>query len=272
MSAETQPPLAADRVRAQVPGLRVRSVTALWRRHVTALARVWHVALTWFVVEPAVVLIAVALGIGRLIGNVEGEVSYAAFVTPGIIVGTAMFHAIFESSWSAFERIQQSVYETVLIAPVTVAEIALAELAFATTRALLSTLAVGAFGVAFGWLPLAAWPALMLVSIGVGLVFGGIGLLFAALSPTIHTLSLVFTLVATPLFFFSGAFFPISVLPDWLEPVAWAAPLTPLVQIGRGFATGTLGASHAWATLYVGVLIVALYPLAVTLLRRRLLR
>lgn len=254
------------------PVLRWRSVAAVWWRHTLALARVWRVAFTWFVVEPAFVLLAVALGIGRLVGEVEAHGSYAVFVTPGIVVGTAMFHALFECSWSAFQRVQQDVYETMLTAPVTIAEIVLAELLFATTRALLSTLAVGSFAAAFGWLAPGAWPGLLLVSVVVGLVFGGIGLLFAALAPTIHALSLVFTLVATPLYFFSGAFFPISVLPDWVEPVAWAAPLTPLVQLARGFVEGDLGRVHALCAAYALTLVAVLYPLCVTLLRRRLLK
>lgn len=265
----------ADAVAAPAPApqlLRLRSVIAIWWRHVLALARVWRVAVTWFAVEPAIVLLAAALGIGRLVGDVASYGSYSRFVAPGIIVGTAMFHAIFESSWSVFQRIRQSVYETILTAPVTVAEIVLAELAFAITRSMISTLAVASFAAAFGWVPWTTLPALLLVSVGVGAVFGGIGLLFAALSPTVHALSLVFTLVATPLFFFSGAFFPVSVLPHWLQPVAWAAPLTPLVHLGRGFATGTLDASHAWAACYVVILAAALFPLDVVLLRRRLLR
>jgi lipooligosaccharide transport system permease protein len=267
------PPAAvAHHAAATGPTLRWRSVSAVWWRHVLALARVWRVAITWFVVEPVVVLLAVALGIGRLVGDVGAYGSYAVFVAPGIVVGTAMFHAIFECSWSAFQRIQQSVYDTILTAPVTVTEVVLAELGFAITRALISTLAVAGFAALFGWIPWLSLPALLAVAVGVGLVFGGIGLLFAALSPTVHALSLVFTLVATPLFFFSGAFFPIDVLPDWLQPVAWAAPLTPLVHLGRGFVLGALDASHALAAAYAAALAVALFPLAVVLLRRRLLK
>lgn len=271
--ASERPQLAPARAAAAAAGvLRWRSVSAIWWRHVLALARVWKVAITWFAVEPVIVLMAVALGIGQLVGEVEGHGSYAVFVAPGIVVGTAMFHALFECSWSAFQRIQQSIYETILTAPVTVAEIVLAELAFAITRALISTLAVGGFAAMFGWIPWLALPALLLVAVGVGLVFGGIGLLFAALSPTVHALSLVFTLVATPLFFFSGAFFPIDVLPDWIEPVAWVAPLTPLVHLGRGFVVGVFDTSHALSAAYVVVLAGVLFPLAVTLLRRRLLK
>lgn len=252
--------------------VRGRSVVAVWWRHVLALARVWPVAVTWFAVEPLFVLLAVALGIGRLVGDMGDHGSYAVFVAPGIVIGTAMFHAIFECSWSVFQRIQQDVYETFLTAPVTVGEIVLAELAFAVTRTLLSTVAVAGFAIAFGWIPVAAFPALLVVSVGVGLVFGGIGLLFAALSPTVHALSLVFTLVATPLYFFSGAFFPIAVLPDWLEPVAWAAPLTPLVHLARGFSGGALDGGHLLCGVYVVALTLVLVPLAERLLRRRLLK
>ncbi|MCC5873012.1 MAG: ABC transporter permease [Gammaproteobacteria bacterium] len=252
--------------------IRWRSVHAIWWRHLLALSRVWQVALTWFVIEPAVVLLAVALGIGQLVGEMEGFGTYAMFVAPGIVIGTAMFHAIFECSWSTFERIGQSYYETALTAPVTIPEIVLAELLFAVTRALISTVAVAGFAIAFGWIPLAALPGLMLVSVGVGTVFGGIGLLFAALSPSMHALSLVFTLVATPLYFFSGTFFPIAVLPEWLQPVAWAAPLTPLVELARGMALGELGRVHIYCALYVLALTALLYPLAVHLMRRRLMK
>jgi lipooligosaccharide transport system permease protein len=256
---------------AAAPRLRRRSVAAIWYRHVLALTRVWGVAVTWFVVEPVVTLLAVAVGIGRLVGDVEGYGSYAEFVAPGLIVGTAMFHAIFECSWSVFTRMQENVYETLLTAPVTVSEVTLAELAFAVTRALISTVAVGGFAVALGWLSPAAWLGLMLVSIGVGVVFGEIGLTFAALSPTVHALSLVFTLVATPLFFFSGAFFPLDVLPGWLQPIAWAAPLAPFVEIAHGFATGALGPVDGLCGAYSAALGAGLFPLVVALLRRRLL-
>ncbi len=252
--------------------IRWRSVVGVWRRHILALLRVWKVAFTWFVVEPVVVLAAAAIGIGRLVGDVEGHGAYAAFVTPGILVGNAMFHAIFEASWSAFERINQSVYDTILTAPVTVAEIVLAELAFAVTRALISVSALGVFALAFGWIPLAATPGLLAVGVGTGLVFGGIGLLFAALSKSLHVLSLVFTLVASPLFFFSGSFFPISVLPDWIEPIARVAPLTPLVQMARACTEGTWAGEHTLWALYSAAIVVVFTPLAVLALKRRLLK
>jgi lipooligosaccharide transport system permease protein len=249
---------------------RWRSVTGVWRRHALALLRIWRTAVTWFLIEPAVVLLAMGMGVGRLVGTIPGHGSYAAFVTPGLVIGMGMFHALFECGWGCFHRIREGVLETMQTTPSTIAELAAGEVVWGGTRAAISTLAVGGFAVALGWLPLAALPGLLLVSVLVGLEFGAIGLCFAAASPTISTLTLVFTLVATPLFFFSGSFFPIEVLPAPLRPLAWAAPLTPGVHLARGIAQSGFDAAHLASAAYLLVLAGAFFPLSVALLRRRL--
>lgn len=264
-------PAPSDRVPRTGP-VHVRPVLALVRRHLAALRRTWKVAITWFVVEPWIALMAVALGIGRLVGTVEGDVRYAEFVAPGIVMGTAMFHALGDAAWAAFDRVNKNVYETQLTAPVTVHELVAAEFGFAMIKATLSTLSVGGLAIALGWIPLTALPGLLVVSAGVGAVFAGIGQLFAATAPTFSALTLVFSMLATPLFFFSGTFFPISVMPNWLEPVAWAAPLTPLVQMGRAVATGVWGWVHWACAAYVVALAAAFYGIAVAAMGRRLLK
>jgi lipooligosaccharide transport system permease protein len=55
------------------------------------------------------------------------------------------------------------------------------------------------------------------------------------------------------MFLFSGVFFPLSRLPDWLEPVAWVTPLFHGVELVRGLMLGTL-TSPAWL-LHVGYLV-----------------
>ena len=250
--------------------VRWRSVQALWLRHAVALRRIWKVATTWYLVEPAVALVAVGFGIGRLVQEVEGGMRYAVFVAPGIIMASAMMHAIFECSWSVFYRINDGFYETVLTAPVTVTELALGDVVWAVTRAVLATLSVGLVAVAFGWVTSPWAVGMVLAAILVGMEIGALGLIFAALSPNTHTLSLVFTVVATPLYFFSGSFFPIAVLPDALETLAWLMPLTPGVHIAQGFAWGQLGITHLWSALYMLGLTAAILPVAIALLKRRM--
>ena len=254
------------------PSVRMRSVTGVWHRHALAFVRYWKIAFTWILIEPAVALLAVGFGIGRLIDTVEGAPTYAIFVTPGIIMGSAMFHALFETSWNAYNRIDNQVYETQLTTPLTIFELTLGDIAWAVTRSLMTTIAVALFAVSLGWLD--EWTAfgILLPAVLVGVQFGAMGFIFAATAPYTTFLSLVFTVVATPLYFFSGSFFPISVLPDGVEPLAWAMPLTPAVHISRGFATNTLELSHLWAGLYMLGLIAVLWPIAVILMRRRLVK
>ena len=252
-----------------IAGVRWRSAQALWLRHAVALKRIWKVATTWYLVEPAFALVAVGFGIGRLVDEVEG-VPYSVFVTPGIIMASAMIHAIFECSWGVFYRITGGFYETVLTAPVTVTELALGDVAWAMTRAVLTTISVGTVAVVFGWITSPWAVGIVLAAVLVGMEIGAIGLIFAALSPNTHTLSLVFTVVATPLYFFSGSFFPIAVLPDVLEPVAWVLPLTPGVHVAQGFARGQLELTHLWSALYMMGLTAVILPIAIRLLKRRL--
>jgi lipooligosaccharide transport system permease protein len=254
------------------PGIRRRSVSGLWLRHAVALVRYWKFVMTWVLIEPVVALVAVGFGIGKLVTEVEGADSYAEFVTPGLIMGSAMFHALFETSWNAYNRIDNDVYETALTTPITVLEITLGDILWAITRALMTTIGVAVVAVLFGWLD--GWMAIgiLIPVVMVGALFGTMGFLFSAVAPHTTFLTLVFTLVATPMYFFSGAFFPISVLPEWIQPVAWAMPLTTGVHIARGFTLGNLDITHLWAAIYIVVLTGVMWPLAIHLLKRRLIK
>ena len=78
--------------------------------------------------------------------------------------------------------------------------------------------------------------------------------------------------VITPLFLFGGVFYPVTQLPAWLRPVAYATPLYHGVALCRGLTLHTLGLASAAA--HVGVLLVYVFGgLAVCLwaFRRRLL-
>ncbi len=254
-----------------IAGVRLRSITGIWFRHALVLRRTWLPSMTWYFVEPFVALMAIGLGIGALVDDVDG-LPYAQFVTPGIIAGSAMFHAIFECSWGAFFRIQKGMYETTMTAPVSTREIAMGDISWAMSRAIITAFCIGSVAAIFGWIDTVSGVGVLLAAALIGMQFGALGLIFAALSPNVHILSLTFTVVATPLYFFSGAFFPISVLPDWVEPIAWLAPLTPAVHVARGFVTGDLEISHLISVLYVIGLTAVLFPIAAFLMHRRLVK
>ena len=256
---------------AYIAGVRLRSITGIWFRHALVLKHTWLPSITWYFVEPFVILVAVGIGIGTLVEDIDG-VPYSRFVTPGIIAGSAMFHAIFECTWGAFFRIQKGMYETTMTAPVSTRELAMGDISWAMSRAVITGFCIFAVAAILGWIDTVSGVGVLLAAALIGMQFGALGLIFAAVSPNVHILSLTFTVVATPLYFFSGAFFPISVMPDWVEPIAWAAPLTPGVHLARGFVIGELGMSHLLSAVYVLALTAVLFPIAAVLLHRRLVK
>ncbi len=72
-----------------------------------------------------------------------------------------------------------------------------------------------------------------------GLVFGAMALLVSALSPSYDFFLYYFTLVVTPMFLFSGVFFPVTSLPAAAQAVAWLLPLTHAIALVRPLMTGT---------------------------------
>jgi lipooligosaccharide transport system permease protein len=75
-----------------------------------------------------------------------------------------------------------------------------------------------------------------------GLAFGAV---LAAITSTVEGddwLAAIFRFGLVPLFLFSGTFFPVQQLPDWVEPIAWATPLWHGVELCRALASGQVEA------------------------------
>jgi lipooligosaccharide transport system permease protein len=110
-------------------------------------------------------------------------------------------------------------------------------------------------------------PPMLLV---IGIMFSVMGTLFTSLIERIDLYSYYFTLVVTPLFLFSGIFFPVEDFPAPVPQIAWFTPLYHAVNICRGLATGPSPAvlgDVAWIVVFT--LVLALVP--VQIMRRRLI-
>jgi lipooligosaccharide transport system permease protein len=79
---------------------------------------------------------------------------------------------------------------------------------------------------------------------------------FSATQRTPDKFNAIFRFGITPLFLFSGTFFPISNLPAAIQPIAWLSPLWHGVELTRGLALGTIWADPVKAGLHVAVLAV----------------
>ena len=255
-----------------IAGIRFRSVAALWLRHWFAFIRFWKYAVAFMFIEPVVMMIGVGVGIGRLVPTVPGtEIPYPEFVAPGIIVGSAMFVPMVECSMGAYNRMEAQLYDTQLTTPLSVFEVLIADIAFGVTRGFISMVSITTIAVVFGWIN--EWTVVFVVIpvVLTAVLFGGVGFLFSSTAPHVAFVTLVFTVVGTPMFMFSGIFYPFEVLPTWAQGISNFIPLAPAVSLSRAFATNTVDVSIIWDLFFLIGMIAVVLPTAYVLLRRKLI-
>jgi lipooligosaccharide transport system permease protein len=247
-----------------------RHAFAVWKRNAWVFSKLWKGALWPQFLDPLFYLVALGFGLGTYIATVEG-VPYEDFIGPGLIASAAMWAASFETTYNVYLRMNETrLYDAILATPVEVQDLVAGDLAWSSTRSALYGTSFLIIVTAFGLIS-SPWALLIppLVLIG-GLCFSLIGYCFTALIPKIDLYSYFFTLVITPMFLFSGIFFPFDRLPDWAEVVAWFTPLYHLVEITRGLAMGPEGLAILGHTAWLLAVSAALFVIPVRALRARL--
>lgn len=231
----------------------------IWEKNYIAYRRLWKVIFSGFF-EPVFYLFAVGVGVGALVGDVNGPgglpVAYAAFVAPAMMAASAMNGAVIETTFNIFFKLKfQKVYEGVLTTPMQPSDIAIGEIGWALLRGVLySTAFVGvmfAMGMTKSWLAVFAIPSATLV----GFAFGAMGLAATTWMRSWQDFDLV-TLVTMPLFLFSGTFYPLDVYPVAIQNIAKISPLYHSTELLRGFTLGVLDWSmfgHAAFLLGMGL-------------------
>lgn len=220
------------------------------QRNAIVYRRVWRGSLFFGFLQPTLFLVAMGVGLGAFVDQggaaLPGGVSFLHFLAPGLLAGACMQTASFESTFPITGRMTwHRNYEAIAATPVRVSDIVLGELAWMSVRltliAVTFTLVITAFGAPRSPLALLAVPAAVLT----GVAFSAPLIAHAGAVKTGAGFNVVFRFVITPLFLFSGVFFPVSRLPEWLQAVAWCTPLFHGVELVRGLTLGTLQ-SPAW--------------------------
>lgn len=242
----------------------------VWQRNWDVFMRLWRVELWPGFLEPVIILLAMGFGLGAFVQPIEGQ-SYLQFIAPGLVASSAMFSAAFECTYGSFIRMTyQKTYEAILATPLMVEDIISGEIFWGATRALFSggvvLLVIAAFGLVQSPLAVLILPLIFLQ----GVIFSSISLFFTGLAPSIYTFNYFFTLFVTPLFFFSGIFFPLEQLPQVFQTISWFTPLTHVVYLYRALVLGapswTLVIDLAWLLAAAGLFL----SLSQTFMKRRL--
>lgn len=164
-----------------------------------------------------------------------GTFDFKQFLFPGILSMAVLFTAIFSAVSIVWDR-EFGFLKEVMVAPVSRLAVALGKVAGGSTVAMLQGLIVlvlGPFiGVRLSWDQVLVLVLLMLL---LAAVMTALGLLIAARQRSMEGFQMVMQFLLMPMFFLSGAFFPLRGVPLWMEWLSRIDPVTygvdPLRQV-----------------------------------------
>jgi lipooligosaccharide transport system permease protein len=255
------------------PRVRLGSALRLWQRNFVSYSHSWKRNILPNFFEPFFYLLAIGFGLGQFVEEIAG-VEYARYIAPGLAATSAMYGAAFECSFNVFVKLHfEKLYDSAIATPLSPEDVAVGEMIWGMTRSMLYglpfVLIASLFGLVNSWWVLLAPVAVL----AIGVCFAMIGMTFTAFIPSIDLYSYFFTLFITPMFLFSGIFFPISALPDWAESLAWFSPLFHAAALFRELF-GVFGTDLAAASghlLWLLGLAALLFPIAPNVFRHRLI-
>ncbi|MBZ0091897.1 MAG: ABC transporter permease [Sulfuricellaceae bacterium] len=222
-------------------------------------------------VQPVLWLAVFGQVFSQVRGIPIGNISYLAFMTPGILAQSVLFSAIFYGIAVIWER-DLGIVHKLLVSPSPRSALVFGKAIAAGFRGLVQAAII--YLIAFAMhIPIRTGPVPVLgvlaaVALG-SAVFATFSLIIACLVKTRERFMGIGQVITMPLFFASNAIYPLSLMPDWLRAVARLNPLTYLVDalrmlmIAGGQGTHSLAANFAvlGGVFAVFVMIAArLYP------------
>lgn len=243
--------------------------------------RTWRGTVISTFLQPVLFLAAIGVGLGNLVDDGAGDatlpIAYLAFLATGILPATAMQTGASDGAWPVMAGFKwRKDYHATIATPISVRDLILGRFGFAAIRITFVLTIYTIIMALFGAVPV--WPGVLGIPPAVltGLTFTALVTAYTCTLENEIGLANLFRFGIVPLFLFSGTFFPISQLPDWMEPLA---PLTPLyhgVELVRKLVLTDLEEpliSSAPMWVHVGYLVVFLVigtVLAVRFLDRKL--
>lgn len=243
---------------------------AVWRRNLRVYLRLWKTELVAPIIEPIFTFFAFGFGVGALVTSPVNGMSYLSFVGAGVLAFTVLMRAVFEMTYGAYFRmVYQSTYDAILATPVNAESLAFGEILWAVTKSVFDSLFILPLVVVFGsatslWTPLAIFPLTL------GCVFlASLALTLTARVFEIDHFNIFFALFFSTIFL-CGAWFPVELLPVWLQITARVLPTTAIIDLTRAFLTGAFAARHIAEFLYLTIAAFLFVEAALRGIRKRM--
>ena len=254
------------------------AIVRSWESHVTLYRTIWKSNMMGAFVQPLLYLLGMGLGVGALVDRGDQAnalldgLTYFQFLAPGLLATTAMMISTNEALWPVMGGFRwQRGFHAQAASPLSPGQIAAGLGLWHATKALISVVGVAAVLVLFR--ETRSFGVLLAIPFGVltGVAFSAPMMAWSATRETDRSFPTINRFIVMPLFLFGGAFYPISQLPDWMEPVAQATPLWHGVELCRNAVHGRLEVGSTIVHVaYLATLAAVGWAFAVRSFRKRL--
>jgi ABC-2 type transport system permease protein len=231
----------------------LRAVRMVWRRELIRFGRN-RLRIITALVQPVLFLFVLGTGLSSLIGRGLGPGSsdFRTFMFPGVVAMTVLFTAIFSAVSIVWDR-EFGFLREMLVAPVRRGALVLGKCAGGATVATLQAIIMLALA---GLVHVPYTPALVFTLIGemllAAITITALGTALASRMAQVESFQVVMQFVVLPLFFLSGALFPLRSLPTWLAVLTKFDPLAYIVDPMRRAVFGYVHTTPRVRELFSG--------------------
>jgi ABC-2 type transport system permease protein len=203
----------------------VRAMKMVWRRELIRFFRN-RIRIFTSLMQPILFLFVLGSGLGGITRSVTGNLSFKTFMFPGVLAMAVLFTAIFSAISIVWDR-EFGFLREMLVAPVRRSSLVIGKVlggaTVATGQGVVMLCLAGAVHVPYN-------PVLLVTLIGelilVAVMLTSFGVMAASRMQEVESFQVVMNFFVLPMFFLSGAFFPLSNIPTWLRVVSVLDPLS----------------------------------------------
>ena len=226
-------------------------IYALWLREFKVFTRERSRVVT-SIFTPLLWIFVFGGGLGSAV-NI-GDVNYQVFVYPGILAMSVLFSSVFFGVYIVWDR-KIDILKEVLVAPLSRTSIFVGKVLGGCTDSMIQAFVMLLISIGIGvYLSPSAFLLAILILFLMALSLVSTGLIIGSLMESPEGFNMIISFLVFPLFFFSGALFPLDNLPFWLAAITYIDPVTYGVD---GLRTVTIGISRF--PLYMDLAVLAVF-------------
>jgi ABC-2 type transport system permease protein len=247
----TREPAALEIVGVRVAGGRIaddiRAIRVVWKREIIRFARS-RIRILTSLAQPLLFLFVLGTGLSGVIPKAPGSVDYRTYMFPGVLAMTVLFTTIFSAISIVWDR-EFGFLREMLVAPVRRTALVVGKCLGGATVATFQGCLVLALA---GLVHVPYDPVMLLELLGLLLLTSfaltAFGVMIASRMEQVESFQMIMQFTVLPMFFLSGAVFPLTRLPGWLRVLTRLDPLSYAVEPMRRTVIHALPAAGA-ATL-----------------------